>query len=121
MSFLSSVWTYKCPRCRQTKIYKEPFQLSEPVAMPECCAKCELRFEPEPGYYWGAMFISYILSGWFFLIIALSLIFLAGWSVNQAMAAVLVVAALTYMKFLRFSRSLWIHLMVKYDSEKANP
>lgn len=119
MGFLKSVWTYNCPRCRQTKIYKEPFQISDPVAMPDRCAHCNLKLEPQPGYYWGAMFISYILSGWVFLVIALILIFLAGWSVNQGMLAVLAVAALTYMKFLRLSRSLWIHLMVKFDESKV--
>ena len=115
MGFLKSVWTYDCPRCRKAKIYEEPFQLSSPLAMPKRCPNCELRFAPDPGYYWGAMFISYVLSGWFFLLIALSLLFIWDWSVNQAMLVVLVVAAITYLKFLRFSRSLWIHLMVKYD------
>jgi uncharacterized protein (DUF983 family) len=115
MNILKSMWTYQCPKCRSSKMFKEPLQISNPLDMHEECSVCQQKFNPEPGFYFGAMFLSYILSAWFLLLPALALVFLFDWSVNGAMLFVLALAAVTYLKFLRFSRSLWIHIVVKYD------
>lgn len=96
-------------------MYKEPFVLSNPLDMHKTCRICAQKFEPEPGFYFGAMFVSYVLSGSFFVIIALITVFGLGWSVNQTMILILFLGALMYLKVLRFSRSMWIHFMVKYD------
>jgi uncharacterized protein (DUF983 family) len=115
MNLLKSVWTYQCPKCRSFKMFKEPFELSKPLEMHAKCEHCQERFEPEPGFYFGAMFISYILSGWMLLIPALILLFVFEWSVNGTMAFVILLAAVTYLKFLRISRAIWIHFFVKYN------
>jgi uncharacterized protein (DUF983 family) len=83
--------------------------------MKHSCEVCGQRFEPEPGFYYGAMFISYIFSAWVFVGTALLLVFAAGWSLEAAMGVVLALAIITFFKLMRISRSLWIHLMVKYD------
>lgn len=115
MNRIQSITTYSCPRCRQTKIFKQPFELSKPLEMNKSCEVCGLNFEPEPGFYFGAMFISYILSGWIYVLLALLLVFGFEWSFNAAMGFVLVFALLTFFKLLRISRSLWIHFLVKYE------
>ena len=112
---LKSVFNYTCPRCRQSKLFIEPFERSKPVNMKHSCEVCKQRFEPQPGYYYGAMFISYIFSGWLFVGTALTLVFAAGWTLGSAMAVVIVFAVITFFKLMRLSRSLWIHLMVKYN------
>ncbi len=117
MNWWKSVFTYQCPRCRQTSLFKKPFELSKPLAMNDSCEVCGQKFEPEPGFYFGAMFISYILSGWIYVLLALMLVFGFGWTFNSAMVVVLIFAALTFFKLVRFSRSIWIHLMVKYDPQ----
>lgn len=71
--------------------------------------------EPEPGFYYGAMFISYIFSAWYFLIPTLILVFYFEWSVNSAMAFVIFMGLLSYCRVIRASRSLWIHINVKHD------
>lgn len=96
-------------------MYKEPFEIAKPIEMHSKCAICQLRFEPEPGFYFGAMFISYIMSGFLFVGIALTLVFAFGWTFNASMSLVLVIAILTFFKLMRISRSLWIHFMVKYE------
>ncbi|RMG82537.1 MAG: DUF983 domain-containing protein [Bacteroidetes bacterium] len=96
-------------------MFKEPFKLSDPLAMNEKCDVCGQPFEPEPGFYFGAMFLSYIVSGFMFLIPALTLVFAFGWSVNATMAFVIVFAALVYFPLMRTARSLWIHIAVDYD------
>ncbi len=113
----NSMWNYRCPRCRHGSIFSKPFQLSKPLEMPKKCEYCGQVTTPEPGFYYGAMFLSYILSSWFVLIPTLVLVFYFKWSVGGAMAIAIALTAVTYLKFLRGSRSLWLHMMVKHDSK----
>lgn len=87
--------------------------------MPHHCEYCKQRFEPEPGFYFGAMFLSYILSGWLLLLPTLLLVFYFKWSVTASIGIVLLFSALIYFRLLRSSRSLWLHINVKYDQAHA--
>jgi NADH:ubiquinone oxidoreductase subunit 3 (subunit A) len=83
--------------------------------MPYACTTCGQRYEPEPGYYFGAMFISYGLSCVLLLPIALILNIYTELSVNGIMAIIIFIGAVLFMRILRLSRSLWIHIMIRYD------
>ena len=85
--------------------------------MPKRCVVCQKKTEPEPGFYFGAMFLSYILSAFPLLGIGLAAAFLFDMSMNAIIALLVVVGAVFFIKILRFSRSLWIHMMVKYEPE----
>lgn len=110
-----AIWNYKCPRCREGQMFVQPFEIGNPLNMNEQCEVCNQKFEPEPGFYFGAMFISYILSAWFLLIPTLILVLIYDWSVGSAMGITLLLAAVTYFKFLRGSRALWLHINVKHN------
>lgn len=114
-NFLLNTLLKKCPRCQEGDLFIEPFQISKPVDMPTNCPVCGQLYEPEPGFYYGSMFISYIISAFFFLGIMGTCIIVFKMSLNASMGILLVIAALTYLFFLRMSRSLWINIMVKYD------
>lgn len=113
-SFLS-MWKYKCPRCRKGDIFEKPFKLSDPLKMPHSCEYCGQKMEPEPGYYYGAMFLSYIAYSLFMLPIALALVFLVGLSIELSIVLVILFSVLFFFRILRGSRSLWIHMMVRYN------
>jgi len=115
---LKASWNYKCPRCRQGDIFVKPLQLSNPLNMPENCAYCNQPTEPEIGFYYGAMMVSYAISAWLFLIIVLVLVFYFDWSVNSAMFVIIFLMAVCYLRLLRYSRSLWLHLMVRHSPEE---
>lgn len=112
-----AIWKYKCPRCREGNMFIEPFDVGNPLAMHDNCEVCDLKMDPEPGFYFGAMFISYILSAWFLLLPTLLLVLYYKWSVGSAMGIALLLAAITYFKFLRGSRALWLHFNVKYKPQ----
>src|SRR4051794_36123645 len=57
---LPSLWRGLCPRCRQTRIFSRLLQMN-----PRCSA-CGLVFDREPGYFLGAMIVSYIVSVLFY-------------------------------------------------------
>jgi hypothetical protein len=83
---------------------------------------CDQKTEPEPGFYFGAMFLSYLLTAFPLLGFGLGAAFGLGWSMNGIIAMLLIIGLLSFIKVLRFSRSLWIHLMVSYEpSEIKEP
>ncbi len=120
ISYLKSLLTYRCPRCRQGRLFTEPFQLTNPLDMHSKCSHCELKYAPEPGYFWGAMFLSYIISAFSLMGIVLFLMFGMHYSVVTSLLIGILVAAIFYFKLMRFSRSLWIHLMIGYKPDLAH-
>ncbi len=116
----SAIWNYKCPRCKEGDMYKKPFELSDPLKMHRRCEKCNLDFEPEPGFYFGALIISYGISSWMLLLPALALVLYFDWEVMSAMVFTLFFAAITYLKILRISRSIYLHLSMRYDKSLEN-
>jgi hypothetical protein len=90
---------------------------ANPVDMPEKCDHCGQKFEPEPGFYYGSMFISYIISAFFYLGIMGVCIMVFGLGLNASFLLLLLIAVSTYVFLMRFSRSLWINIMVDYDAK----
>ena len=119
MKILTSIWSYKCPRCRSSSLYTSPFNIKRPLDMPKACSHCEQRFEPEPGFYFGAMFISYALCTLGMLPLALFLVFYFKWSVVAAMSFVVIFWFSINIRMLRLSRSIWIHIVVRYNPDLA--
>src|SRR5687768_15243097 len=60
VSLLKSLLTETCPYCGKGKVFKPgkrlPFQAPQ---MYSHCASCGKYLEGEPGYFFGAMYISY--------------------------------------------------------------
>ncbi len=59
-STLGSILRQRCPRCRMGRIFRYSIFRGFPK-MCERCSICDLRFEREPGYFLGSMYISYFL------------------------------------------------------------
>ena len=115
MSWISSVLKMTCPRCRQGEMFEKPMSLKSPLKMHKQCNVYGQRMEPEVGFYYGAMFISYLFIGVISLIIVGILVFYLNLSVEISIIILLAFIALIFFWNLRFARSLWIHLVVKYD------
>ena len=86
--------------------------------MHEDCPTCGLHFEREPGYFLGAMYISYILGVAIIIAIAAALWVVTGWWVTKSTLWAFVLflplaPAITY-----FSRVLWIYLDQRFDPER---
>ena len=117
MNIWKSIWNYKCPKCRKGDLFVKPFDLKKPLEMHDRCEHCNQKFEPEPGYYFGAMFISYIWTGWMALAIIGFCMIVLEWSVEASFGLLIAVSALFYFFILRISRSMYIHLDVKFDGK----
>ncbi len=117
---LYSIFNLKCPGCHTGNLFKTPtFSFNKPFDMPKSCPKCGQDFEPEPGFYFGAMFISYIFTGFFCLGFTMFLHWVVGWSTAASFGALIAVCAILFVYIFRLARSIWININIKYDPKKA--
>lgn len=118
-SKLEAVFGGRCPRCRRGKIFQYSFyHLTKFDRMFQHCPVCGLRYEIEPGYFYGAMYVSYALSGGIALamgfLISLLLPDASEWTyVGIICPAILLFAPLNF----RISRIVWLHYVsgIRYE------
>jgi len=91
------------------------FSFQEPFEMKERCDKCNLDFFPEPGYYYGAMFISYIFTGFFSIGFVLFVHWVLKWSTGASFAALIAIMAIFFVYIFRVARAAYINIHVSYD------
>ena len=107
-----------CPQCRQGKMFKYPiWKISKFAEMNENCPVCGLKFEVEPGFWYGAMFVSYANTILLLVFMGVGMFYLF----NDP-PTIYYIVAITVMSILlvpfnfRISRSVFLHLFgfVKY-------
>ena len=86
--------------------------------MLERCAVCDLKFDREPGYFLGAMYISYLLGVLIMAPIAMLLWFLAGWGLRKVILWAVVLFLPFAPTITLFARVLWIYLDQAVDPER---
>ncbi|WP_436516675.1 DUF983 domain-containing protein [Ekhidna sp. To15] len=80
----------------------------------EKCPNCQLRYEKEPGNFYGAMYVSYGFSTGIFLVTAFILYyFFNDPSLNVYLITILVVALLLFPLNFRYSRVVFLYLIWK--------
>ncbi len=117
---LYSIFGLKCPKCHETDMFKtKTFSFQQPFEMKASCENCGQDFEPEPGFYYGAMFISYIFMGWFCIAFAGLFHWVFGWSLAASFGLLIAVIAVFFVFIFRLARAIWINLNVRYNSKFA--
>ena len=115
-SAFSSILRQLCPRCRTGRIFRTSVYWGFPK-INDCCPACGLLFSREPGYFLGAMYISYVLGLGLVSAFAAILWPLTGWGFNKVVISAVVVF-LPFAPMLTFlSRVLWIYLDQTIDPE----
>jgi len=110
-----NIFKGKCPNCNTGDIFSSKgnsilFRMPE---MRKICKNCNYKFEVEPGFFYGAMFVSYALAcaqmiacfviTWAILKIPIVYIFLS----------VVSIALLSSAFNFRLSRTIWMYLFYK--------
>lgn len=117
---LYSIFQFKCPRCHEGDLFPTgSFSFNKPFDMPENCPKCGQKYFLGPGFYYGAMFISYIITAFFSLFLVGGLVLFTDISVNMSFVILLAVLGILFVWFFRLARAIWINVNVKYDSRKG--
>ena len=111
----------RCPRCREGRLFNEPaYRSLNFYKMKAQCEVCEQVFDPEPGFYFGAMYISYAflvaisVSSWVFLYVLFKPSFLT------YLVVILSANVLLLPLIFRYSRTLFLYGFggIKYSTRK---
>jgi uncharacterized protein (DUF983 family) len=105
-----------CPRCRSARIFRKSIFTGFP-RMFDSCAKCGLKFNREPGYFLGAMYVSYGLALIVITAFGLLLWALTDWSLVRICVWAIVLFLPFAPTIALFSRVLWIYLDQSIDPE----
>ncbi|MCU0415748.1 MAG: DUF983 domain-containing protein [Cytophagaceae bacterium] len=120
--FIWSVVRLKCPKCRKGNMFVKSslFAIRDGHKMVEHCSCCGLKMEPEPGFYYGGMYVSYMLNVAFFMPLFLAYAIWLQPYVNAFLYFVLLVLVLLALSpyIFRLSRALYLAFFVSYDPEK---
>lgn len=109
----------KCPRCHQGDVFteKNPYNLSKIFSLHETCSHCGLKYEKEPSFFYGAMYVSYALtSGWFTIWFLLYNYVLNIETLTFALSMVGSIVLLSPLT-IRWSRLIWLNFFYKYNKE----
>lgn len=111
----------KCPKCRKGNMFKYNWwQIGKFVKFYQLCPVCNLRFDREPGFFHGAMYISYamivamVTNVWFILY------FIFDDPVLEVYIGVIIFLNIVLLPiFFRYSRVLYLYAFggVKYKND----
>ncbi|WP_431244175.1 DUF983 domain-containing protein [Flavobacterium sp. P21] len=116
-SKINSIFTGSCPKCQNESMYedKNPLHLTKVLKMNETCSHCGLKYQIEPSFFYGAMYVSYALNVAVGIVaFIVSFVFL-GASISQSFIAIIITLIVLFPFVLRLSRNLYINMFISYD------
>ncbi len=121
-SKLNSILTGSCPRCQNESMYvnKNPYNMAKVLDMHETCSYCGLRYQLEPSFFYGAMYVSYAVN----VAVGIAAFIVSHYflDLNLKMSFGVIVGSLLilYPPILRWSRNIYINMFVSYKGKEGN-
>ena len=114
---LYAVLKLKCPRCHKGDLfkYKNSYKFKDITTMYEKCPDCRLKYEQEPGFFYGAMYVSYGLT--VALWVTLAIVIFTFYNMSPWLFLGIGVTALFLLLpvIYRLSRAIWLNIFIKYE------
>ncbi|MFQ5960834.1 MAG: DUF983 domain-containing protein [Candidatus Methylomirabilales bacterium] len=101
----------KCPRCGAAPLFQGLFSM-----YPDCLS-CYLRFEREPGYFVGAIYINYGVTAVTAIVGYFALDYFIGMPLLPQLILWSAFAVFFPLVFFRYSRSLWLSFDYIFNPE----
>ncbi len=122
-SKLYSILTGTCPKCQNESMYSDPnlLHVHNSLKMNEKCSHCGFKYQIEPGFFFGAMYVSYGLN----VAVGIAAFIVAYYiseSLKTAFISIIVTLLVLFPIIMRLSRSMYINMFVNYegDTKKIN-
>lgn len=116
-SKLNSILTGSCPKCQNESMYsdKNPLHLTKVLKMNENCSHCGLKYQIEPSFFYGAMYVSYGLNvALGIAAFIVSFVFLKT-TIEESFLSIIITLVVLFPFVLRLSRNIYINMFVSYD------
>ncbi len=117
MSQLTDIFSEKCPKCGVGHVFAKkgnPLLFRIPK-MNELCSECGHKFEREPGYFFGSMYVSYALTIAEMVGVFIIARFIFDLSYVNIVITIAIISFLLGAYNFRLSRMLWIYM---FDGRK---
>ena len=121
---LYSIFRFKCPHCHEGEFYvdRNPYHLSTAGDVLTACSVCHRKYEPEPGFYYGGMYVTYALAVATFATVYIAMLVLFPdaplWLDALMVIGVNVVLAPWYYAL---SKLIWANLFMRYKGVQPAP
>ncbi len=118
-SIFRSIFFFKCPRCHEGDFFiSHPYDLSRVGDFHENCSECGLKYEKEPGFYYGAMYVAYALGVALFVTLWTSFnLFLPTVSVGIQILVIVLATIFLGPIIYALSKIIWAKLFISYDKD----
>lgn len=119
-SKLYSILTGTCPKCHNESMYlqKNPWHLAQVLKMHENCSHCGLRYQLEPSFFYGAMYVSYGLNVAIGVATFIVSFFFFKSNLKETFAAIIIALLVLFPFVLRWARNIYINMFVSYDANQ---
>jgi len=116
---LYAVLKQKCPRCQEGDLFehKNSYRFKAITTMYEKCPHCGLKYEVEPGFFYGAMYVSYALTVALWATLAVSIFTFYSMSPWLFLGIGVTLLFLLLPLIYRLSRAIWLNIFVQYNPE----
>lgn len=118
---LYSIFNFKCPQCQEGDFFEgHPYNLKKSGKNYKKCKACGCNYSPEPGFYYGAMYVSYGLGVAIFITIFLAIYLLmpspsALTYVLAIFISMIILGPLLYS----LSKIIWANMFISYKKQQT--
>jgi uncharacterized protein (DUF983 family) len=117
LATMADILRQRCPRCRMGRIFRYSIYRGFPK-MNDRCLVCDLKFDREPGYFLGAMYVSYGLGVVIVAALAALLWWVTGWWITKDTIWAVILFLPLAPTITLLARVLWIYLDQTIDPER---
>jgi uncharacterized protein (DUF983 family) len=116
-SKLYSILTGTCPKCHNERMYIDPnpYHLRNVLKMNEHCGHCGFKYQIEPSFFYGAMYVSYGVNVALGIVVFVVSFLMLHLSIQASFIAIISALVVFYPLVLRLSRNIYINMFVSYD------
>jgi len=118
-SKLYSIIRNKCPKCHEGAFFEDnnPLHLKKVLKMHPTCPNCNFKYEIEPSFFYGAMYVSYGLTVGMSIITFIVLHFFRI-DLMTIFISIFVLLVLFTPFTLRLARLIYANMFIHYDDKK---
>jgi uncharacterized protein (DUF983 family) len=118
-SKLYSILTGTCPKCQNESMYldKNPLHLKNLLKMNDHCSHCGLKYQIEPSFFYGAMYVSYGLNVAIGVAAFIVSFVILNCSLKTSFISIIAAIIVLFPIVLRWSRNIYINMFVSFDKK----